>query len=152
MAPHQSGLSEAETCELYILPALRAAGWTDAQIRPQYRINNGRLISSPKRHIQDKPLVADYVLEPTPDLPVGILEAKAYEVDANDGVEQARRYAGKLGLPFAYASNGRGNPRDRLSSRHDDRHRIRRDRSTADQPAQARIRQWRRSSGENCRF
>jgi len=106
MAPHQSGLSEAETCELYILPALRAAGWTDAQIRPQYRINNGRLISSPKRHMQDKPLVADYVLELTPDLPVGILEAKAYDVDANDGVEQARRYAGKLGLPFAYASNG----------------------------------------------
>lgn len=107
MASPQAGLSEAETCEQYILPALRAAGWTDEQIRPQYRINNGRLISTPKRHVQDDPLIADYVLEPIPDLLVGALEAKKYDLPAGNGVEQARRYARKLDLPFAYASNGR---------------------------------------------
>lgn len=40
------------------------------------------------------------------DLPIGVVEAKRWRVDAEDGVEQARRYAAKLGLNFAYATNG----------------------------------------------
>lgn len=100
-------MDEDETCKQYIVPALKTAGWEAGQIRSQYQVNNGRLISTPKRHMQDEPLIADYVLEIAPDLPVGVVEAKRYYKDAEDGVEQARRYAGKLGLPFAYASNGR---------------------------------------------
>ncbi|MCQ4081122.1 hypothetical protein NGB36_11035 [Streptomyces sp. RB6PN25] len=47
------------------------------------------------------------MLEYAPDVPIGVVEAKRYRADANDGVEQARRYAAKLGLSFAYATNGR---------------------------------------------
>ncbi len=101
------GMNEDETCRTYILPALDRSGWTTDQIRPQFQINGGRLTPTPKRHMRDDPLVADYVLEYTPDLPIGVIEAKRYRIDAQDGVEQVRRYAKKLRLPFAYATNGR---------------------------------------------
>ncbi|MET7766867.1 EcoAI/FtnUII family type I restriction enzme subunit R [Streptomyces sp. NPDC005393] len=100
------GMSEAETCRAFVLPGLAEAGWRDEQVRPQYRINNGRLTPTPKRHVHGDPLVADYILEYAPDLPIGVVEAKRYRISAEDGVEQARRYARKLGLPFAYATNG----------------------------------------------
>ncbi|WP_155256565.1 EcoAI/FtnUII family type I restriction enzme subunit R [Salinispora pacifica] len=100
------GMSEDETCRAFVIPALKASGWADEQIRPQFRINDGRLTPTPKRHAQDDPLIADYVLEYTPDVAVAVVEAKRWRIDANDGVEQARRYAAKLGLSFAYATNG----------------------------------------------
>lgn len=99
-------MTEEETCQEFVLPALRASGWTDGQIRPQFRINDGRLTPTPKRHFQGDPLVADYILEYLPDVQIGVVEAKRYRINANDGVEQARRYAKKLGLSFAYATNG----------------------------------------------
>ncbi|HET8659511.1 MAG TPA: DEAD/DEAH box helicase family protein [Micromonosporaceae bacterium] len=101
------GMSEDETCRAFVIPALDASGWNSEQIRPQFRINEGRLTPTPKRHAQADPLIADYVLEYVPDVPVAVVEAKRWRIDANDGVEQARRYAAKLGLSFAYATNGR---------------------------------------------
>ncbi|MFE2426477.1 EcoAI/FtnUII family type I restriction enzme subunit R [Streptomyces sp. NPDC059373] len=101
------GMTEEETCRAFVMPALTSSGWTNNQIRPQFRINDGRLTPTPKRHVHGDPLVADYVLEYMPDLPIGVVEAKRWRIDANDGVEQARRYAAKLGLSFAYATNGR---------------------------------------------
>jgi type I restriction enzyme, R subunit len=100
-------MTEDETCRALVLPALADSGWTSDQIRPQFRINDGRLTPTPKRHVYGDPLVADYVLEYAADVPIGVVEAKRYRADANDGVEQARRYAAKLGLSFAYATNGR---------------------------------------------
>jgi type I restriction enzyme R subunit len=100
-------MSEDETCQAFVLPALTASGWTATQVRPQFQINNGRLTPTPRRHAQGDALVADYVLEYLPDLPIGVVEAKRWRVDAEAGVEQARRYAAKLGLSFAYATNGR---------------------------------------------
>jgi type I restriction enzyme R subunit len=91
----------------FVIPALSASGWTDNQVRPQFQINNGRLTPTPRRHAQGDALVADYVLEYLPDVPIGVVEAKRWRIDADDGVEQARRYAAKLGLSFAYATNGR---------------------------------------------
>ncbi|WP_446224190.1 EcoAI/FtnUII family type I restriction enzme subunit R [Nocardia sp. IBHARD005] len=101
------GMTEDETCRVLVIPALTKAGWANEQIRPQFRINDGRLTATPKRHIPGDPLVADYVLEYAPDVPIGVVEAKRYRVDVDAGVEQARRYAAKLGLSFAYATNGR---------------------------------------------
>ncbi|GAA5066765.1 EcoAI/FtnUII family type I restriction enzme subunit R [Nocardia callitridis] len=101
------GMTEDETCRTLVIPALTESGWASEQIRPQFRINDGRLTATPKRHIPGDPLVADYVLEYVPDVPIGVVEAKRYRIDVNDGVEQARRYAAKLGLSFAYATNGR---------------------------------------------
>ncbi|MGW1654059.1 EcoAI/FtnUII family type I restriction enzme subunit R [Streptomyces atratus] len=100
-------MNEDETCKRFVLPALRAAGWSDKQIRPQYRINDGRLVPTRRRHKRGVALAADYVLEYIPDVPIAVVEAKRYRLSEENGVEQARRYARKLGLSFAYATNGR---------------------------------------------
>ncbi|MEU3275585.1 EcoAI/FtnUII family type I restriction enzme subunit R [Streptomyces antibioticus] len=100
-------MNEDETCKRFVLPALRAAGWGEKQIRPQYRINDGRLVPTRRRHKRGAALAADYVLEYIPDVPIAVVEAKRYRISEENGVEQARRYARKLGLSFAYATNGR---------------------------------------------
>ncbi|MFF0478986.1 EcoAI/FtnUII family type I restriction enzme subunit R [Streptomyces sp. NPDC004284] len=101
-------MNEDETCKRFVLPALQAAGWGEKQIRPQYRINDGRLVPTRRRHKRGAALVADYVLEYIPDVPIAVVEAKRFRLSEENGVEQARRYARKLGLSFAYATNGRG--------------------------------------------
>ncbi len=99
-------LNEDETCRAYVLPALAHAGWNDDQIRSQYRINDGKIVATARRHAPGRPLIADYVLEYRADLPIGVVEAKRTRISAADGIEQAKRYALRLGLPFAYATNG----------------------------------------------
>jgi hypothetical protein len=37
-------LTEADTCRIYVLPAICAAGWTDEQIREQQTFTPGRII------------------------------------------------------------------------------------------------------------
>ncbi|MGH3971940.1 MAG: DEAD/DEAH box helicase family protein [Pseudonocardiaceae bacterium] len=106
MATHR-GLSEDETCRTFVLPALDRAGWSNDQIRPQYRINEGKLVATSQYHARSEPLIVDYVLEYGPDLPIGVVEAKRTRANAADGIEQAKRYAQRLDLPFAYATNGR---------------------------------------------
>jgi len=102
-----TAISEQETCRTFVVPALRAAGWDKRQIREQYRITNGKIIASPRRHRPGNPLVADYVLEYRDDVPLAVVEAKRTKVDAAAGSEQAKRYAQRLELPVAYATNGR---------------------------------------------
>ncbi|MGH3780945.1 MAG: EcoAI/FtnUII family type I restriction enzme subunit R, partial [Pseudonocardiaceae bacterium] len=99
-------MSEQETCRTFVVPKLRAAGWDKRQIREQYRITNGKIIASPRRHRPGNPLVADYVLEYRDDVPLAVVEAKRTKVDAAAGIEQAKRYAQRLELPVAYATNG----------------------------------------------
>lgn len=48
----------------------------------------------------------DYLLRYTRDLPLAVVEAKASNLPAADGLLQAIDYAQSLGLPFAYATNG----------------------------------------------
>ncbi|MGH3849049.1 MAG: DEAD/DEAH box helicase family protein, partial [Pseudonocardiaceae bacterium] len=101
-----SAMNEQETCRTLVVPKLRAAGWDKRQIREQYRITNGKIIASARRHRPGEPLVADYVLEYSDDLPLAVVEAKRTKVDAATGIEQAKRYAHRLELPVAYATNG----------------------------------------------
>jgi type I restriction enzyme R subunit len=99
-------MSEQETCRTFVVPELRAAGWNKRQIREQYRITDGKIIASARRHRPGNPLVADYVLEYRDDVPLAVVEAKRTKVDAAAGMEQAKRYAQRLELPVAYATNG----------------------------------------------
>ncbi len=99
-------MNEQETCRTLVVPKLRAARWDKRQIREQYRITNGKIIASARRHRPGEPLVADYVLEYSDDLPLAVVEAKRTKVDAATGIEQAKRYAHRLELPVAYATNG----------------------------------------------
>lgn len=98
------GPLESTTCRDVILPALRAAGWTEDQIVQQYPLQN-RDSEHAMRQAKGRPRVADYVLE-VDGVPVAVVEAKRGYRSAADGMGQAIDYAVRLDVPFAFASNG----------------------------------------------
>ena len=100
-------MNEAETRAEYIDPALKAAGWgvvEGSRIRREFYITPGRIEGHGKR---GKPLKADYILEYR-NHKLAVVEAKAFDEELTEGVGQAKDYAGKLSIQFAYSSNGRG--------------------------------------------
>lgn len=100
-------MNEAETRAEHIDPALRAAGWgvvEGSRVRREYPITLGRLEGHGRR---GKALTADYVLFYR-DHKLGVIEAKAWDKLLTEGVGQAKNYAGKLKIRFAYSTNGRG--------------------------------------------
>ncbi len=100
-------MNEAETRAEYIDPALKAAGWgvvEGSRIRREFHITLGRIEGHGRRGQRD---IADYVLEYR-NCKLGIVEAKAWGEMVSEGVAQAKKYAGKLGIRFTYATNGQG--------------------------------------------
>ncbi len=100
-------LNEAETRAEHIDPALKAAGWgvvDGSRIRREYPITLGRLEGQGRR---GKPLTADYVLEYR-NTKLAVNEAKAWNEDLTEGVGQAKNYAQKLAVRFAFSTNGHG--------------------------------------------
>ena len=100
-------MNEAETRAEHIDPALKAAGWgvvEGSRIRREFYITPGRIEGHGKR---GKPLKADYVLEYR-NHKLAVIEAKAFDEELTEGVGQAKDYASKLAVHFAYSSNGRG--------------------------------------------
>jgi type I restriction enzyme R subunit len=59
-------------------------------------------------HRQLAPSFADYLLRFAESLPIAVVEAKEEGKEPGDGLQQAKSYAEKLGLLFAFASNGHG--------------------------------------------
>ncbi|MEO6469939.1 MAG: DEAD/DEAH box helicase family protein [Acidimicrobiia bacterium] len=103
-----AGPLEKDTCRDFVLPRLKAAGWSDDQIHEQFRITDGRIITVGKKHRRGEALWADYVLEPTPGVAVAVVEAKREYSTPGKGMQQAKNYAQLLDLPFAYSTNGKG--------------------------------------------
>jgi type I restriction enzyme R subunit len=100
-------MNEAETRAEQIDPALAAAGWgvvEGSRVRREYPITLGRLEGHGRR---GKPLTADYVLVYR-NTKLAVVEAKAWDQDLTEGVGQAKNYADKLAIRFAYSSNGQG--------------------------------------------
>jgi type I restriction enzyme R subunit len=100
-------MNEAETRAEHIDPALAVAGWgvvEGSRIRREYPITLGR-IDGPGR--RGKPLTADYVLIHR-NTKLAVIEAKAWDQEPTEGVAQAKNYAAKLEVRFAYSTNGRG--------------------------------------------
>lgn len=100
-------MNEAETRAEYIDPALRAAGWgviEGSRIRREVHIMPGRIEGHGRR---GKTLTADYVLEYR-NTKLAVNEAKAWDKELTEGVAQAKNYAGKMTVRFAYSTNGRG--------------------------------------------
>ena len=100
-------MNEAETRAEHIDPALKAAGWgvvEGSRIRREYAITLGRIEGHGKR---GKALTADYVLEYR-NTKLAVVEAKALDEELTEGVGQAKNYAGKLAVRWAYSTNGRG--------------------------------------------
>ena len=100
-------LNEAETRAEHIDPALAAAGWgvvAGSRIRREYAISPGRIEGQGRR---GKPLSADYVLEYR-NTKLAVLEAKAWDKPVTEGLAQAKDYAEKMAVRFAYTTNGQG--------------------------------------------
>jgi len=100
-------MNEAETRAEHIDPALKAAGWGAAEgskILREYHITPGRIEGLGRR---GKPLIADYVLVYR-NHKLAVIEAKAWDEELTEGVGQAKNYAGKMTVRFAYATNGQG--------------------------------------------
>jgi type I restriction enzyme, R subunit len=98
-------MNEAETRAEHIDPALKAAGWgivEGSRIRREYPITLGRLEGSGRR---GKALIADYVLIHR-NTRLAVIEAKAWDELPTEGVGQAKDYAAKMEVRFAYATNG----------------------------------------------
>ena len=102
------GPLERDTCRDYVLPRLKAAGWSEDQIQEQFPITDGRVIAVGKKHRRGDALRADYVLEYRPGVPVAVVEAKREYAIPGKGLQQAKDYAQLLDLPFAYSTNGKG--------------------------------------------
>ncbi|MBI2441867.1 MAG: DEAD/DEAH box helicase family protein [Lentisphaerae bacterium] len=100
-------MNEAETRAEHIDPALKAAGWgvvEGSKILREYPITLGRIEGHGRR---GKPLIADYVLVYR-NRKLAVNEAKAWDEELTEGVGQAKNYAGKMAVRFAYATNGQG--------------------------------------------
>ena len=100
-------MNESETRAEYIDPALKAAGWgvvEGSKILREYQITQGRIEGAGRR---GKPLIADYVLQYR-NTKLAVIEAKAWDEELTEGVGQAKNYAGKLAIRYAYSTNGQG--------------------------------------------
>ena len=98
-------MNEAETRAEHIDPALKAAGWgvvDGSRVLREHGITLGRLQGNAKRARAE---VADYVLVYR-NTQLAVIEAKAWDKPATEGVGQAKGYAKRLGVRFAYATNG----------------------------------------------
>src|SRR5687767_2917525 len=101
-------MNEAETRAEHIDPALKAAGWgviEASKVLREHNITDGRIMGAGVP--RGAKLCADYVLVYR-NRKLAVIEAKAWDEPLTLGVGQAKDYAGKLAVRFAYASNGQG--------------------------------------------
>ncbi|MDE0472348.1 MAG: DEAD/DEAH box helicase family protein, partial [Ekhidna sp.] len=98
-------MNEAQTELDYIEPALKKAGWgvvEGSRVHKQVSITQGRIIGQNRR---SQPLRADYILE-YKNRRIGVIEAKARDSYYTKGVGQAKDYADRLNIRYAYSTNG----------------------------------------------
>src|SRR3989339_71018 len=99
-------MNEAETRAEYIDPKLKASGWGEiegSKVLREFRITDGKIQTGGTR---SKPEIADYVLV-YKNQKIGVVEAKAEDFSATEGVAQAKAYAEKLRIDYTYATNGK---------------------------------------------
>ena len=95
-------LNEADTRAQFIDPALEKAGWTGSSVRREFQITAGRILGGGRKAAV---LKADYFLQ-FEGKRLAVIEAKRFDSNYTEGHAQAVEYAIKLGLPFAFATNG----------------------------------------------
>src|SRR5688500_10253523 len=101
-------MNEANTRAEHIEPALKNAGWgvvEASKILREDSITLGRLEGLGGR--RGSALKADYVLVYR-GRKLAVVEAKAWDEPLTLGVGQAKDYAAKLAVRFAYSTNGQG--------------------------------------------
>ena len=98
-------MNEAETRAEHIDPALAAAGWgvvEGSRILREYQITKGRIEGAGRR---GRAHCADYILVYR-NHKLAVVEAKAWDHPLTEGLAQAKDYADRLALRFAFTTNG----------------------------------------------
>lgn len=103
-------MNEEQTKYDYINPALRKAGWgviEGSRIRLEFPITKGRIVGRLPNgdNRRTSKLRVDYVLE-YKNRRLAVVEAKARDVYYTQGVGQAKDYAERLNVRYAYSTNG----------------------------------------------
>ncbi|KKP55891.1 MAG: hypothetical protein UR50_C0014G0006 [Parcubacteria group bacterium GW2011_GWC1_34_10] len=98
-------MNESETRAEYIDPKLKDKGWGEGEskVLREFRITDGKILAGGAR---SKPEIADYILV-YKNCKIGVVEAKAENLEATEGVAQAKTYAQKLHIEYTYSTNGR---------------------------------------------
>ena len=102
-------LSETDICDLFITPAIKAAGWDQVtQIRREVTLTPGPIIvrGNISTRNKKKKKFADYVLSWVIGVPLAVVEAKNNNHSVSHGLQQALGYAEILEVPCAFSSNG----------------------------------------------
>lgn len=99
-------MNESETRAEYIDPKLKASGWGEidgSKVFREYHITEGRIQTGGTRA---KPEIADYVLA-YKGQKLAVIEAKQLDLPPTEGVQQAKSYADKMQIEYAYSTNGK---------------------------------------------
>jgi type I restriction enzyme R subunit len=99
--------NEAETRAELIDPVLTAAGWgqiENSRVAREYVIAPGRILGAGR---PQQRLILDYLMLYR-NRKLAVVEAKSEDKPLTEGLGQAKQYAEKLGVRFAYATNGLG--------------------------------------------
>ncbi len=83
---------------------LYASNWQKEYIYTEYKITDGGFVRENKKFKRDKAKRADYLLVYN-KIQLAVIEAKSSNYSAEYGMQQAKHYANKLGVPFAYSCN-----------------------------------------------
>ena len=97
-------LNEAETRAKLIDPKLHEAGWSEDLIQREVKITEGRIVDDYGN--RKDALRPDYILFLSRHFPIAIVEAKDESHHPAAGLQQAKRYAQLLDVPFSYSTNG----------------------------------------------
>ncbi len=101
-------MTESDTRAEYIDPMLIASAWghnltSGSQILREHYFTDGRMLSGGKR---GKRKFADYILA-YKNQKLAIIEAKSFDKEPTEGLEQVKDYAELLCIRFVYTTNGR---------------------------------------------
>ena len=91
----------------FITPAIQR-GWPLEFITMETQITDGKIKLLGNISSRENPLRADYLLYIAQNKPIAVVEAKNNKHSISAGLQQAKFYAEKLDVPFAYSSNGDG--------------------------------------------
>ncbi len=95
--------SESDTRSKFIDPKLISSNWSESHIVREHYFTDGRKGLGGKRGTRK---FADYILTHK-WIKLAIIEAKKYELEITEGLEQVKEYGKCLNLRFVYSSNGK---------------------------------------------
>jgi len=99
-------MNESETRAEYIDPKLKNAGWgvvDRSKVLREFRFTDGKIGLGGMR---SRPEIADYILV-YKNIKLAVIEAKKLDLPVTEGVTQAKVYAEKLHIDYAFSTNGK---------------------------------------------